>query len=165
MYLSRLLQFFIVTIWFGSDAAAWSGSTRTNGIRWQPLTLLRRTAGCYHSSPSTRMHDINSFGFGPASTNSVPRCFKLHVQATMDDGTASPQHSVLLAERTQQEQIAMPAVMEVKHVLLQDEQELMKQRIINGIFLAVSFGYVVYTILNIDHGMTRGWTHEEQLLR
>ena len=40
-----------------------------------------------------------------------------------------------------------------------------KQKIINGILLAVSFGYAAFTILNIDSGMTRGWTQSEIAMR
>jgi protein Mpv17 len=45
---------------------------------------------------------------------------------------------------------------------LEQESELtLQQKIINGAFLAAAFGYALYTILNIDHGMTRGWTGSE----
>ena len=39
------------------------------------------------------------------------------------------------------------------------------QKIINAVFLAVSFGYALYEVLNIDHGMTRGWTASEIAMR
>jgi hypothetical protein len=39
------------------------------------------------------------------------------------------------------------------------------QTVLNGLLLAVCFGYAAYTILNIDHGMTRGWTQSEIVLR
>ena len=38
-----------------------------------------------------------------------------------------------------------------------DNTEL-KQKFINGALLIACFGYATYTIFNIDHGMTRGWT-------
>ena len=41
----------------------------------------------------------------------------------------------------------------------------MKHKIMNGVFLAVCFGYAAYTILNIDAHMTRGWTQQEIAMR
>jgi len=38
-------------------------------------------------------------------------------------------------------------------------------KIINGTFLAACFGFALFTILNIDHGMTRGWTQSEIAMR
>lgn len=38
-------------------------------------------------------------------------------------------------------------------------------KVLNTIFLAVSFGWAAYTILNIDSGMTRGWTQSEIAMR
>ncbi|CAB9502940.1 Protein SYM1 [Seminavis robusta] len=45
-----------------------------------------------------------------------------------------------------------------------DVQDLTKS-ILNGIFLAVCFGWAAYTILTIDAGMTRGWTQSEIAMR
>ena len=39
------------------------------------------------------------------------------------------------------------------------------QKIVNGTFLALCFGFALYTILNIDHGMTRGWSQSEIAMR
>ena len=50
----------------------------------------------------------------------------------------------------------------------EDASELelsVQQKVINGIFLASAFGYAVFTIFNIDHGMTRGWTASEIAMR
>lgn len=41
----------------------------------------------------------------------------------------------------------------------------MQKKIVNFFILAASFGYAAYTILNIDHGMTRGWTQSEIAMR
>lgn len=45
-----------------------------------------------------------------------------------------------------------------------DELDL-SSRVINFVFLALAFGYAMYTILNIDSGMTRGWTTGEIAMR
>jgi protein Mpv17 len=41
----------------------------------------------------------------------------------------------------------------------------LQQKILNGLFLATAFGYCLYEVLNIDHGMTRGWTGSEIAMR
>ena len=38
------------------------------------------------------------------------------------------------------------------------EMEDLMRKVINGIILTISFGSAMYAILNIDAGMTRGWT-------
>jgi len=35
----------------------------------------------------------------------------------------------------------------------------------NGLILLVTLGYAAYTILDVDHGMTRGWTQSEIAMR
>jgi hypothetical protein len=45
------------------------------------------------------------------------------------------------------------------------DEEIIKQKILNGVLLAVTFGYAAYTIFNIDAGMTRGWTQSEIAMR
>lgn len=40
-----------------------------------------------------------------------------------------------------------------------------KDRFINLCLLIAAFGYAIHTILDVDHGMTRGWTHKEVMLR
>jgi protein Mpv17 len=40
-----------------------------------------------------------------------------------------------------------------------------QQKAINLLFLSAAFGYSIYTIVNIDHGMTRGWSATEIAMR
>jgi len=47
----------------------------------------------------------------------------------------------------------------------EDRGLTMEQKVINALFLTAAFGYALYTILNIDHGMTRGWTTSEIAMR
>jgi protein Mpv17 len=49
--------------------------------------------------------------------------------------------------------------------LVEESQLTLQQKIINGLFLSAAFGYALYVILNIDHGMTRGWTGSEIAMR
>ena len=39
------------------------------------------------------------------------------------------------------------------------------QTVLNGLLLTICFGYAAYEILNIDHGMQRGWTQSEIAMR
>lgn len=41
----------------------------------------------------------------------------------------------------------------------------LQQKAINLLFLSAAFGYAIYTIANIDHGMTRGWSPTEIAMR
>lgn len=45
------------------------------------------------------------------------------------------------------------------------ENTMILQKLVNGTFLALCFGFALYTILNIDHGMTRGWSQSEIAMR
>lgn len=40
-----------------------------------------------------------------------------------------------------------------------------KKKMINFLFLSISFGYSLYTILSIDSGLTRGWSASEIAMR
>ncbi|KAL3925457.1 MAG: hypothetical protein SGILL_000398 [Bacillariaceae sp.] len=56
----------------------------------------------------------------------------------------------------------------VQKILGSDDDELelsIQQKVINLLFLSAAFGYAIYTIINIDSGMTRGWTVQEQVMR
>lgn len=57
---------------------------------------------------------------------------------------------------------------EDKHSHKQDSLSTEKSRnelAFNFLLLSAAFGFALYTILNIDHGMTRGWTQTEILAR
>lgn len=47
---------------------------------------------------------------------------------------------------------------------LEEEGDVTK-KVLNALLLAASFGFAAYTILNIDQGMTRGWTQSEIAMR
>ena len=46
-----------------------------------------------------------------------------------------------------------------------DSELSAEQKVINLLFLSAAFGYAIYTILNIDNGMTRGWSASEIAMR
>lgn len=45
----------------------------------------------------------------------------------------------------------------LSHLTPAEVEDLMR-KVINGIILTISFGSAIYAILNVDAGMTRGWT-------
>lgn len=47
----------------------------------------------------------------------------------------------------------------------EDDGLTLQQKAINLLFLSTAFGYAIYTIVNIDHGMTRGWSASEIAMR
>lgn len=49
--------------------------------------------------------------------------------------------------------------------LLLDLNDRTISRALNALVLSACFGYAVFTILNIDHGMTRGWSASEIVTR
>jgi len=46
-----------------------------------------------------------------------------------------------------------------------DDELGVEQKVINLLFLSISFGYAIYTVLNINNGMTRGWSASEIAIR
>jgi protein Mpv17 len=53
----------------------------------------------------------------------------------------------------------------MQRLLGEDDDLSLQQKVINLVFLSAAFGYAAYTIFNIDSGMTRGWTMQEQVMR
>ena len=43
-------------------------------------------------------------------------------------------------------------------MMVPEDYEKLMHKLVNGIILTVAFGSAIYAILNIDAGMTRGWT-------
>ena len=50
-------------------------------------------------------------------------------------------------------------------MMIMPDNELLRKNIFNALLLGLTFGYAAYTIFNIDHGMTRGWTQSEIAMR
>lgn len=66
----------------------------------------------------------------------------------------------------------LPGIVEIE--ALQDQQVSLTEeesvqefhvKLINAALLIACFGYAIYTIVNIDHGMTRGWSQSEIAMR
>jgi protein Mpv17 len=65
---------------------------------------------------------------------------------------------------------SMEATAEMDNSAMMESSESMTyeevgQKLINGLILALSFGYAIYTVFHVDHGMTRGWTQSEIAMR
>jgi protein Mpv17 len=56
------------------------------------------------------------------------------------------------------------AAMAVSLQTVQQNEDI-QTKIFNALLLAACFGFAAYTILNIDNGMTRGWTQSEIAMR
>lgn len=50
-------------------------------------------------------------------------------------------------------------------LMMEEISNINSERIINACFLFVAFGFALHTLLDVDHGMTRGWTQKEVMLR
>lgn len=97
----------------------------------------------------------------------------LHQAEEMDDlsstATAPTEEisSITMMTQTQQQEhldivLGHPIA---QRILGEDDELSVQQKVINLLFLSAAFGYAIYTIFNIDSGMTRGWTAQEQLMR
>lgn len=51
-----------------------------------------------------------------------------------------------------------PAEMALLPDMTRDDYEELLRKTVNALILTISFGSAIYAILNIDAGMTRGWT-------
>jgi protein Mpv17 len=65
----------------------------------------------------------------------------------------------------QEEEAIAEQPLEATSIVSSTSELDLQQQVINGMFLAAAFGYALYTILDIDHGMTRGWSASEIAMR
>jgi len=87
--------------------------------------------------------------------------------AVMENDTFKEEEILTLESASSMEVIPFPDDTAVSKTLaLNDSDEgALTKKILNGLLLAASFGFAAYTILNIDAGMTRGWTQSEIAMR
>jgi protein Mpv17 len=79
---------------------------------------------------------------------------------------ASESDPTTLKVVSQQQQLSLLENHPVLQRLVGEDDDLsLQQKVINLVFLSAAFGYAIYTIFNIDSGMTRGWTVQEQVMR
>ncbi|KAG7341773.1 Mpv17 / PMP22 family protein [Nitzschia inconspicua] len=109
---------------------------------------LPRTNSSNSPSASSQLYDSND---STAQNNNILSQLQLH------------QQEVQMQHDTELSVIQNHPVM--KRLLGEDDDLSVQQKVINLLFLSAAFGYAIYTILNIDNGMTRGWTVQEQVMR
>ena len=131
----------IRTNYFSSSSS--SSSSIRQRTRSSPITTTRRFVGVPASSG----------GESPSSSSVLAEpAHSSPTAALLEDSSSNHQK-----ELQQQQQ---------QHQQQQENQELSTpQKVLNGLFLAASFGYALYAILTIDAGMTRGWSASEIALR
>jgi protein Mpv17 len=133
-------------------------------VAWAPTrTVLTRPFQECRSFPNQRSKRCHS------SDRCASRSSGFIVKASVAD----VEDSVAEAETSHSEFNRLQNVMEAGEMDNSATMELSEamsyeevgQKLINGLILALSFGYAIYTVFNIDHGMTRGWTQSEVAMR
>ena len=101
------------------------------------------------------------------TNHQLPRSYQLRVNDRTCIWTRRLSRSVipLGASTLEQSDKAALETTAIAPVSKEDRGLTMEQKVINALFLTAAFGYALYTILNIDHGMTRGWTTSEIAMR
>lgn len=109
---------------------------------------------------STRLHTEIRYSPGFVGKGRPNTSQLLRAVAAVDEVDATTVHSSLESETSLIEQ-------QIQKVTdwVEVDRERFVSRFINGCFLAASFGVAVYSILNINQGMTRGWTQAEIAMR
>jgi protein Mpv17 len=130
-------------------------------VAWAPTRTAVLPARSFPNQRSNRCHSSDRFPV---------RSSGLIVHASIAD----VEDSVAETEASHSEFSRLPNTMEataeMDNSATMESSEAMSyeevgQKLINGLILALSFGYVIYTVFNIDHGMTRGWTQSEIAMR
>jgi hypothetical protein len=113
------------------------------------------------------VQSVSSGGTGSSGSSTEEKSYTdelLQNFAVMD--TSSISHGVMDHEPTHATHHVTtdpsPAFFHQLPAWMQDENFI--QKAVNFLVLCTSFGYVLYTILNIDNGITRGWTHNVSCL-
>lgn len=132
----------------------WVTFTQTTSA-FRPATrpaALRQPSHCHAKKPASR---------GSQATQSFAVSVESSAEPAVDDppyletGASSLVHPVSF-------------VPDLANMEPEDYQKIL-HKVLNGIILTVAFGSAIYAILNIDAGMTRGWTqqvsqHEQRVL-
>ena len=137
-------------------------------------TLLCFVSTTYSWTPSSTLNSSRLRVIGgvsrpiPASPYDVD-LLRIRLPATVTLSRTSLRASTVeINEIEEQQTTSGDLVLQVEASTVMEEatSELdLSQKIINGVFLAAAFGYALFTILNIDHGLTRGWSAGEIAMR
>ena len=102
----------------------------------------------------------NSFPLSLVSrTASAADAMDDSMSSRLSAASVSPEKLIADATDATMEAAATGSSSDGGSLAVQPEQKAeVHNKVINTALLAASFGFALYQILNIDHGMTRGWT-------
>ena len=108
---------------------------------------------------STTLLAVPKNGVGKSASSSTRTDMKRAAVAVVesDSSTPEPPSSDSTKEPLHQKSASSAVASMELPSIIEDQQELIS-KITNGLFLAACFGFAIGSILNIDQGMTRGWT-------
>jgi protein Mpv17 len=135
-------------------------------VAWAPTrtALTRPFQECpgrsFPNQRSKRCH--SSDRFSSRSSGFLIKASIADVEDSVGEAETSHSEFTRLSNVMEAGDMDNSATMEVSEAMSYEE---VGQKLINGLILALSFGYAIYTIFNIDHGMTRGWTQSEVAMR
>jgi protein Mpv17 len=116
----------------------------------------------WNSHPFHR--DQRFFSFGRGQRKSRLTRSALEVAGNGDSSSPHRHQAILVKDETDYE--ASNVLNKLMSLETEDSSGLStQQKVINALFLSAAFGYAIYTILNIDAGLTRGWSASEIAMR
>mmetsp|Transcript_18346 Transcript_18346/g.25880 ORF Transcript_18346/g.25880 Transcript_18346/m.25880 type:complete len:416 (+) Transcript_18346:218-1465(+) len=74
---------------------------------------------------------------------------------------ASITSDTIATEKDEQGATNADVTVPITELTLEVQERGAAEKVLNAVLLMACFGYAFYTIFNIDHGMTRGWTQSE----
>lgn len=161
--MTRTVVFLTALCLQSSQAGAWLSPSPLSigsiqyGIRSKPVDLNR------HLCLNHRHHNHFS-SLGRHQKKSFLTRSALEVAGNGD--SSPPQHHQSVLVRDESEYEAEKILNKLKAPETDGSSGLStQQRVINALFLSAAFGYAIYTILNIDAGLTRGWSGSEIAMR
>jgi protein Mpv17 len=135
-------------------------------VAWAPTrsALTRPFRECPgRSFPNQRSKGCRSRDrFSSRSSGFIAKASIADVEDSVGEAETSHSESNRLSNVMEAGEMDNSVAMEVSEDMSYEE---VGQKLINGLILALSFGYAIYTVFNIDHGMTRGWTQSEVAMR
>ena len=138
------------------------GSPLPQGHAWVGSAVVHRVAISDTTRWTTRRFSSRPW------TSTIPKTTRLSVHHSVDlDSVAQTQEFEFNVPQpplstTQESVAAIPADSSTSTDAKIDDNI---QTVLNGLLLTICFGYAAYEILNIDHGMQRGWTQSEIAMR
>jgi len=145
MNYSTFLLYFITTA--GQPAFLFGFQLHVHDVMTKPLCLNSRYTGAftrriYHDENHRRSRPFVSYSELGNSENELSASQSIDASTDIDDSNIND---------------TIAAVEEISNINA--------ERIINACLLFAAFGFAAHTILDVDHGMTRGWTQKEIVLR